>query len=50
MKESQRGTSRKFSLYTGVAVPIDSDQGSCVQNYWVAPRSTQPFMFPRSIK
>ena len=25
-------------------------QGSRVQNRWVAPRSTQPFIFPRSIK
>ena len=25
-------------------------QGSCVQNHWVAPRSTQPFILPRSIK
>ena len=25
-------------------------QGSRVQNHWVAPRSTQPFILPRSIK
>ena len=25
-------------------------QGSYVQNHWVAPRSTQPFIFPRLIK
>ena len=23
---------------------------SCVQNHWVAPRSTQPFILPRSVK
>ena len=31
----------------GTGFPI---QGFPVQNYWVAPRSTQPFILPRSIK
>ena len=31
----------------GVKLPI---QGSCVQNQWVAPRLTWPFIFQRSIK
>ena len=31
----------------GAGFPI---QGSRVQNHWVAPRSTQPFILPRSIK
>ena len=31
----------------GAGFPI---QGSRVQNHWVAPRSTQPFIFLRSIK
>ena len=35
-----------FSGY-GAGFPI---QGSCVQNQWVAPRLTQPFILPRSIK
>ena len=31
----------------GTGFPI---QGSHVQNHWVAPRSTQPFILPRSVK
>ena len=31
----------------GAGFPI---QGSRVQNHWVAPRSTQPFILPRSVK
>ena len=31
----------------GAGFPI---QGSRVQSQWVAPRSTQPFILPRSIK
>ena len=31
----------------GAGFPI---QGSHVQNHWVAPRSTQPFILPRSVK
>ena len=31
----------------GAGFPI---QGSRVQNHWVAPRSTQPFILPRLVK
>ena len=37
----------KVTSGLGAGFPI---QGSRVQNHWVAPRSTQPFILPRSIK
>ena len=36
----------QWSSGQGAGFPI---QGSHVQNHWVAPRLTQPFMLPRSI-
>ena len=38
---------RAASIKEGAGFPI---QGSPVQNHWVAPSSTQPFILPRSIK
>ena len=40
-------TRAPFLYPGGIGFPI---QGSHVQIYWVAPRSTQPFILPRSIK
>ena len=41
-----------FTEYDGLGVNVLDSQsrGSCVQNQWVAPSSTQPFILPRSVK
>ena len=44
---TQIQSSLSTGSYLRCWIPI---QGSCVQNHWVAPRSSQPFILPRLIK
>ena len=39
-----------YGQFGAICKPDSRIQGSRVQNRWVAPRSTQPFILPRSIK